>query len=129
MDDAHVTFKQLDEIRFNTSDTHREPITDFRIVAGLLFRRWNDGTLRWVTYRANEPLSILHIRSENSHEQFEVLASCVEALDDLAMLDRDLSQVCEVCLSQSGEKTVVHDWFGDTASILDRIATTVPERY
>jgi hypothetical protein len=129
MSDTEVTFEQLNGLRFNTSAVHREPITDFKMVAGLLFRRWNDGTSRWIKYRKNEPISILHIRTEQNHEQFEVLATCVETLDDLAMLDRDLGNVCEVCLSQSGEKTVVHEWFGNTASVLDRIATTVPERY
>ena len=132
MENCKLTLDQVNSIRFSTNKVPKEPkepISDFKVVAGLLFRRWNDGTQRWISYRAGECVSILHIRTEHSDAQFEVLATCVEKLDELAMFYDDLDEVCEVRLSRSGERTVVHDWFGKSASVLDRIATTVPERY
>lgn len=129
MENCKLTLDQVNGIRFSTDKVAKEPISDFRVVAGLLFRRWNDATQRWISYRAGERVSILHIQTEHSDAQFEVLATCVEKLDELAMFYDDLDEVCEVRLSQSGERTVVHDWFGNSASVLDKIATTVPERY
>ena len=128
MKDPKLSLDYVNGLRFSASNEPREPISDFKVVAGLMFRRWNDGTQRWISYRASGRVSILHIRTEHSHEQFEVLSTCVEKLDELVMFDIDLDQTCEVRLSQSGEKTVVHDWFGNSASVLDRIATTITRR-
>jgi hypothetical protein len=66
---------------------------------------------------------MLYVRSKHKETRIDVLFECVRTLDGLCMFDRDLTPACEVELSDDGARLVVHEYFGDSATILDRLQT------
>ena len=95
------------------------PISDHRIVAGLLFSRWNDFTIRFLDFRRSAKIATVNIVSKFS-TQFEVTADSVCTLADFDCLEHGLGEFTRTSLSLIGRRMVVNEWFTDV-SVLDRL--------
>lgn len=127
MEDCSLSFDLLHKIQFPHPKLQGppKPIDDYRLLAGLLFRRWNDRTYRSIQYSTSS-LSTLHMESIDQrvffYETFKVRSECVVQLHEEDCLEGALHDRDRVFLSTAGGRRVISEWFNSSAGILDHIA-------
>lgn len=104
----------------------RKPISDYRLAAGLLFPRWNDGTTRVLICRQNElPQIEIGWHSDFSLPSEGVIPIMPEAVDKLIeerVIDetrRSYFSCRRFVLNNTGKRLVVTEWFSGGADFYD----------
>jgi hypothetical protein len=127
MEDTSLSFDLLRNIEFRHPKLHGpiKPIDDHRILAGLLFRRWNDPIYRSIKYLTSS-LSIIKLESVSdrvcSYQEFKVQNSSIEQLYAENCLVGNLRNFEQLFLSIAGGRRVVSEWFKTSAVLLDSFA-------
>lgn len=109
----------------HASESENQVLSDYKLVAALLFQRWNDGTIRYLTYVLSSAYGRLTIVAQQEAVCFRVEIPAIEQLDQLGYLYRDHRDMTKFLLSENGKREGVFNWF--KAELLDRL-TLVPRR-
>lgn len=128
MESTALSFDLLNSIELRNTMLYgpQKPIDDYRLLAGLLFQRWNDQTHRSVQYEITS-ISTICIRSTEPREKpfyrkLKVQSYCVAQLCKEECLEGNLINRGWLQLSAIGAQRVVDEWFASSAGILDHLA-------
>ena len=127
MEKSELTFDLLRKIQFRNPRLQGplKPIDDHRLLAGLLFRQWNDPVHRSIKYLT---FSHSYLRLESASErtcfykEFQVHNDCVDQLHAEDCLEGRLRNLDQLYLSTLGARRVVSEWFDTSAEVLNRFA-------
>jgi hypothetical protein len=101
------------------------PVSDYRLLAGLLFRHQNDPIHRSVKFFTRS-FSIIRLESISericSFLELEVQNCCVELLHAEDCLEGRLSNLDQLYLSAVGARRVVTEWLNTSIQVLDKFA-------
>ena len=127
MESTTLSFDLLKSIELQNPTLYgpQKPIDDHRLLAGLLFQRWNDQTQRSVRYSITS-FSVIQIRTAgertSSYHTLMVDSTCVVKLNKEQCLEGNLINRDRLRLSATGAQRVVDEWFASSAGILDHLA-------
>ncbi|MEN9920948.1 MAG: hypothetical protein RL538_841 [Candidatus Parcubacteria bacterium] len=97
-------------------------INDFRIVAGLLFRRWNDSIERFGIFHQDRGTSTVHLMNDTEERIIPVLSVAFMSLMRNGHAKAYFGRPALIVLNNKGESMVVNEWFKKSASVLDHLA-------